>query len=267
MAEHEWQLMGKESGRSTGLANRESHERSAAARLASARSNVELARLQLDRTRIYAPFNAMVQHESVEVGQVVFPQSLIARLVGTDAYWIIVDLPMHQLSSIALPDKAGNGGAQVSVEQSSGDSTTAFDGRVIRLLSHVEPRARMAQLIVEVPDPLGFEKEEKVLPLFLGATVRVRIEGTSYENSLEIPRLSLRDNNEVWILTADNKLDKKQVRPVHRGPNTVLIAGELEPGTVIIISDLDIPVKNMELRSESEPDVSVSQAGDDKAEP
>ena len=55
IAEREWQLMGKKRGSLSSLANRESHERSAAARLASARSNVELAKLQLDPSRGFRP--------------------------------------------------------------------------------------------------------------------------------------------------------------------------------------------------------------------
>ncbi len=267
VAEREWQLMGKREGSSSSLANREAYERSAAARLSSAKSNVELAKLQLDRTKIYAPFNAMVQFENVEVGQVVFPQSLVAKLVGTDSYWVVADVPIHKLQHITLPKEGGATASKVTVEQTSGESTQSFEGRVMRLLTHVEPRARMAQLVIEVLDPLGLQNDSNGLPLFLGATVRVRIEGTKFPNAIGIPKVALRAQDEVWLLTDDNKLGKKKVRPLYADPNTVIIAADLEPNARIITSDLGIPVKDMELRAEEEPDVSVSQAAEELPNP
>ena len=79
--------------------------------------------------------------------------------------------------------------------------------------------------------------------------------------------MALREQNEVWLLTTDKKLGKKKVRPLYEDPNTVIIAAELEPNARIITSDLGIPVKDMELRSEEEPDVSVSQASEESVKP
>ena len=61
--------------------------------------------------------------------------------------------------------------------------------------------------------------------------------------------------------------DCVRVRPLYEGPNTVIIAADLDPNARIITSDLGIPVKDMELRSEQEPDVSVSQAAAESPKP
>ena len=195
------------------------------------------------------------------------PQSLIAKLVGTDSYWVIADVPIHKLHHITLPKEGGPLASKVTVEQTSGEDTQSFDGRVVRLLTHVEPRARMAQLVIQVLDPLGLKKVSAQLPLFLGATVRVRIEGTKFPGSIAIPKAALRDQDEVWLLTGNNKLGKKKVRPLYEDPNTVIIAADLEPNARIITSDLGVPVKDMELRSEEDPDVSVSQAVEEPSKP
>ena len=109
----------------------------------------------------FTPFNAMVQFENVEIGQVVFPQSLVAKLVGADSYWVVADgndstchaskraVHLHPKSPLSRPV----------------ESLQNFEGRVLRLLTHVEPRARMAQLVVEVLDP---RTRERILGTSLG---------------------------------------------------------------------------------------------------
>ena len=47
----------------------------------------------------------------------------------------------------------------------------------------------------------------------------------------------------------------------------MLLESGLQPNTRIITSDLEIPVKDMELRPEEAPDVSVSQADEVQPQP
>ncbi len=68
------------------LVLREPHLRRAEALMEKATNDIEVAELQLSRTVIKAPFNAMVVEESVEVGQLVSPSSEICELVGTDEF-------------------------------------------------------------------------------------------------------------------------------------------------------------------------------------
>ena len=257
IAEREWQRMGITDAQSTSLANRESYKRSATARLASAKSNVQLAQRQLDRTRVYAPFNAVVQSENVEVGQVVFPQSLLAKLVGTDSYWVIVDIPIHRLPYLELPRIDGKPGSMVEVEQLSGTQTTTFRGRVIRLLSQVEPRARMAQMVIEIEDPLSLKTRRSEIPLFLGTNVKVTIQGISFENVVEIPRKALRDNNVVWLLTDESTLSETTVSVLYEGPNSALINGSSLANANIITSDIEVPIQGMKLKK-SKPSMQIN---------
>ena len=115
------------------LVLREPHIRRAEALMEKARNDIEIAELQLSRTVITAPFNAMVIEESVEVGQLLNPGSDICELVGTDEFWIQVTLPFSQLKWVQFPEEGRPGAAaQVILDMGDGESVV-WKGRIIRL--------------------------------------------------------------------------------------------------------------------------------------
>ena len=189
------------------LVLREPHLRRAEALMEKARNDIEIAELQLSRTVITAPFNAMVIEESVEVGQLLNPGSDICELVGTDEFWIQVTLPFSQLKWVQFPEEGRPGAtAQVILDMGDGESVT-WKGRVIRLLSDLDPLGRMARLVVSVTDPLDLlRKSDSKLPLLLGSFVEVKIDAGELEDTLTIPRAALREGNRIWVVGEDHVL-------------------------------------------------------------
>ncbi len=258
VASREWKLVGDpakstESGRA--LALREPQLESAKAAVASAQSSLERAQLNVDRTVVRAPFNAMINEEAVEVGQLVGPTTNLATLVGTDKFWVQVSVPVAELAWIDVPGVRGGEGARASIVQEIGKTPVVREGRVIRLLGELDPKGRMARLLVEVDDPLGLEKgDDSGLPLLLGAYVRVEIAGRSIDRVAELPRRAIRDGDAVWLAANDNTL---RIQPVHvawRGREVVYIDRGLNDGDRVIVSRLATPIAGMKIRTGDEPD-------------
>jgi multidrug resistance efflux pump len=110
VARHEWALLGEDVAgdqATRDLALRVPHLAHAKATLASATSRLQRAELDLERTVIRAPFNALVREESVDTGQLVTPQSPLATLVGTDRFWVRVSLPVDKLAFVRIPGRNG----------------------------------------------------------------------------------------------------------------------------------------------------------------
>jgi RND family efflux transporter MFP subunit len=232
------------------LALRQPHLRKAQADLAAARANLKQARLDLERTRITVPFNAVVRSRNVELGSQVAAQEKLADLVGTDAYWIEVSIPVDRLKWIAIPRRAGEPGAAVQVHNQNG---TRMPGQVIRLLSDLETEGRMARLLVEVRHPLGDDPAaEAHPPLILGEYVRVAIQGRALDNVYRIPRTALRDNARIWIARDDQTLQIREVTPLWRDADDVLLQEGLAPGERLIVSDLTAAVDGMIVRERTE---------------
>jgi hypothetical protein len=67
-----------------------------------------------------------------------------------------------------------------------------------------------------------------------------------------IPRTALRDQQAVWLLNPDMTLDIRQVTPVWRDKDTVVLQNALHSGDRIIVSELAAPVAGMRLRLASQ---------------
>lgn len=268
IARREWELVGDDvpdDAEGRALALREPYKRSARASLAAAHSGLAQAQLNLSRTRIEAPFNALVLAENIDVGQVVGPGSPLATLVGTDEFWVQVSMPVEDLQWIDLP-AAGQEGSLVRITQRAGASSVQRTGRVLRLLGDVDPAGRMARVIVSVKDPMDLDSGKQRLPLLIGAFVQASIDGRALTRVTRIPRTALRRGEggaeRVWVMTSDDTLDIRTVQVALRQRDTVLLSEGVKPGEKIVTSRIDTPVQGMKLRTGSAPIAQEDEAKD-----
>ena len=218
----------------------------AQAMLVAEKSDVKKARLNLSRTKISAPFNAIVRAKLVDIGSQVSGQDRLAELVGTDEYWVQASMPVDRLNWIMIPRNSGETGSKVRIFYRNGIELT---GNVIKLLGELEAEGRMARVLVEVKDPLGLRSAGKQNPpLLIGEYVRIEIEGRQLKNIYRIPRTALRDNTRIWLITNDGKLEIRDIETLWRDAQTVLLTDGLKPGEQLIVSDLAKPVHGMQLQ-------------------
>ncbi len=242
VAKREWELLkpeGEVSELEMELALRTPHLKASAAALQAAEANLKKARLNLERTEIHAPLNAVVLSRNANTGSQAAQQDMLAELAGTDAYWVMVSIPVDRLRWITIPGSAarihsGNDGVR--------------EGVVIKLLGNLEDKGRMARLLIEVNDPLARLPENAgKKPLLIGEYVRADIDGRVLDQVFSIPRSALRENSEVWLATADNKLDTRQVEILWRDADRVVIKNDLEDGEKLITSDITAPIRGMDV--------------------
>lgn len=249
VAKREWELLnqGKPAqDMEKELALRQPHLNKVRADLSAAEAELKAAMLDLERTRITAPFNTMVRSKSVDRGSQVTPQEPLAELVGTDAYRIQASLPVDRLEWIDVPVQTGDPGSKARIIYGQGHECS---GTVIRLMGDLATEGRMARILVEVADPLGLKASNKDrAPLLIGEYVRVKILGRKLDNVFQIPRTAFKDNSSIWIAGENQTLEIRKVRPVWRDADVVLLQDGLKPGEQLIVSDLPAPVQGMSVR-------------------
>jgi RND family efflux transporter MFP subunit len=259
VARREWELFDDggrqhtEEGRA--LALREPQLENAEVSVRAANSAVRRAQLDLRRTTLTAPFNAFVQAESVDVGQVVGPTSQLATLVGSDAFWVRVSVPVAHLAHVKVPGFNATEGSLAVVTHRVGEESVRRNGRVVRLYGDLDPAGQMARLLVEIQDPFGLQREEGEegdLPLLLGSYVTVGIEATPVREAVEVPRYALREGEKVYVINGDDELEIRDVQVAWRMEDTVLITAGVRAGDRIITSRLSQAVGGMALRVEEE---------------
>jgi RND family efflux transporter MFP subunit len=250
VASREWQLLESaltHSEVNRALVLREPHLRRIEAMIRQAANEINRAQLALSRTSVTAPFNAMVLHEAVEIGQLVETGSEICTLIGTDEFWVQATLNVDDLRWIRLPTPERPGPtARVTYDVGDG-RTVQWDGQVARLLSNLEPNARMARLLIRVPDPLGLDTNQGRMPLLLDSYVSVEIDAGEMEDVLTVPLASVREGVRIFIVNQDIEVVIRDAEVRWTQGDTALIANVAGPGEQLIVGGLRTALPGMKV--------------------
>ncbi len=254
VAEREWELFQDEldaEQMEASLALREPQLRSRLSALQTARANLARARLDLDRTVVRSPFNAVVLAESIEVGQTVTPQSQAVTLAGTDAFWVRAAVRTDELEQLRVPGLHGDTAGSRALVRLDPESDSVLPGRIVKLLGDLDPAGRMARVLVEVEDPLGLARGIPVAAgrglLLLDSYVDLLLEGAEVRDLFELPREWLREGGYLWIVS-DERLEVRPVGVAWRFEDSLLIEGGLADGEVVVTGGLATPVDGMKVR-------------------
>jgi HlyD family secretion protein len=187
----------------------------------------------------------MVVSENVDTGQLLSPQTAVARLVGTDEYHVQVSVPVASLRS-ARARTADAPGSEVKIFQRVGQETIERPGEVIRQLPDLDPGGAMARVLVNIENPLGKRGD---LPLLLGSFVDVSIGAQPIADAIRLPRVALRNGRNVYVMNDQDMLEIRDVQIAWTEPDAVLVTGGLGPNERIVTSRIATPVPNMLLRT------------------
>ena len=249
VAQREWEILGlgeEATEMDLELALRKPQLAQMEASLEAARAQVKQAELDLERTVIHAPFNALVRSTQVHAGAQITAQVSLASLVGTDSYFVEALIAPDRLEWIHFPTDSSEGPGSVAVIRTGTGGVR--QGRVLRLIGDVQTDGRLARLLIEVKDPLSLERKAgEEAPMLLGDYVSAEISGRTLEDVFNIPRRYFKDGNRVYTVDSENRLRIKEIQVVWRDVASVVARG-LSPGELLVISDLPGAVEGMEVQ-------------------
>jgi RND family efflux transporter MFP subunit len=215
-----------------------------------AESKLAQARLDLERTEIKSPFNGVIESRMVDMGARVTESTVLAQLVGTDAFWLRLTLPVEQLRWVRIPASNGDIGSTVRIYTQGNTSPESYrTGDVIRLVASLENQGRMAQLLVRIDDPLCLREENKAKPrLLLGSYVRAEVEGIDIASGFSLDRANIHDGSNVWIMDDNGLLDIRTVNLTFSSRDRVIVGNGIQDGERIVTSALANPIAGIPLR-------------------
>lgn len=245
VARQEWDALHPGEAPPSGLVVREPQVRQAEAELDAAAADLNVAKLNLERTRISVPFDGVVVSKDLGLGQFVTAGSRVARVWGTDVVEVRVPLEDRELAWFDVPRAGAGEGPPAEVVADFGGAEWTWSGRVRRLEAQVDPASRMVHVVVEVPRP--FDAADRRPPLLPGTFVAVRIAGRTLPHVVEVPRHAVHHDDTVWVF-AHGKLEVRPVEIARSDRDTSLVTAGLEDGEQIVVSALDAVTDGMTVR-------------------
>jgi len=268
VARVEWQQINPDKEPTSPLVFREPQIRQAQARLGSANAVLATANLNLERTQLTLPIDALVMSEKVDLGQYVMIGQSVGAAYGIESMEIEVPLEDKELAWFDIPDNAVSvngteGSAKGPIARVKADFAGAehiWRGRVVRTTGQVDKTSRLISVVVEVPEP--FKGSDSRPPLLPGMFVEVLIDGNILKNAIAVPRDAMRNSNEVWV-AEDGQLHIQFLDIVRADKDFAYARSGLDDGDMIVISSLDTVIEGMRVRIQSEPATTFAEASRD----
>lgn len=232
------------------LVLREPQQKTARARVAAARSAVRQAEIDLQRTRITAPFDAQILSRNVDLGSQVARGEKLGRLVGTDRYRVVATVPQSRIPWLSFAEKEAEAAGVIIQNRNAWGEDEFRKGFLYKMIGALENQTRMVRVLVAVPDPLNVSNPEPEGPdLLIGAFVETRIMGKELKNVFRLNRDYVRKNQTVWVM-ANEKLTIKPVNIILTDAEFAYISGGLEDNDQVVITNLATVVEGAPLRLE-----------------
>jgi RND family efflux transporter MFP subunit len=249
VAKEEWsQLYMDDAGKEqepTALVLKQPQLAAARAKLEADKADLQKAMLNLERTRIKAPFDGRVEKEKVDLGQYVRPGEKLAAIFSTDSAEIAVPLENESLRWFHVPGfTPGQGpGARAIVRARLAGRELSWEGRVVRAEGKLDEQTRMVRVVVRVDQPYAAKP-----PLAMGLFVTVDIEGHPIPDLAIIPRSALREGHMVWLADPVGQLRYRKVEVARIDGEQVQISSGLHTGDQVVVSHLKTVTDGMAVR-------------------
>lgn len=243
------------SGRSQ-LANFEVQVKQAEANYVAAKAELSATKLQRQRSVLKAPFDGRVRQANISVGQYVGPGVQLGVIYSVDTAEVRLPLSDRQLGLVDVPldfDSTGKDGPLVTLIGQYGGKNYEWPGKIVRSESGLDERNRLLYVVAEVESPYKKDPEQSDRPpLTSGFFVEAEIAGKTHENLFLVPRQALRNGNQVWTVDANDTLQRRDVDVLYKGKEMIYIKSGLQSGDRVVLSQLDIAVDGMRVRTNSE---------------
>jgi RND family efflux transporter MFP subunit len=239
LAREDWSSLGNE-GEPPALVLRLPQLEAARAGIISAEATLQKAELELERTRIVAPFAGRVLQQSADIGQIVSPNSEIAVIYATDSVEVRLPVRNRDLEYINLPElyrgvASANSDIDVQIV-SELIGRTVWDARLVRTEGAIDQSARQLHVIAQISDPFSKTADERP-QLKIGQYVTAIMTGQMLQDVLVIPNSTIYQGSYVYVVENDI-LQRRDVEITWQNDQDAIIKAGLGDGDILVTTPL-----------------------------
>lgn len=267
-AKDEWMLSGKPLEHAPVLALRIPQQQKAEADVLAAKADVKAAEIKLERTKIIAPFDALVKSKSVDIGQYVSTGTILAVAFAIDYAEVRLPIKQKDVDFLNLPriNKAAEKTSKIELFYKIAGKTHQWQSRLTRYEGVVDSASRVHYVIAQIDDPYAISLTSKHNEIHIGTFVNARISGKVLKNIVAIPRGAVYGANTLYLIDQENHLQVFTVDLVRSDAEHVYTMAEFPSNTRVITTKLVAPVEGMRLRVSGEASENDEITNKDKAQ-
>lgn len=187
----------------------------------SALAAMNVAKAQLNKRRIVAPFDGIVGIREVSVGDLVNPGTVITTIDDIDPIKLEFSVPETFLPAISQ-------GLDVTAFSEAYPDRT-FTGKIYAIDSHIDTSTRAIRVRALIDNP-----DMAIKPGLLMKVSIIR-NASSFLAVPEEAILSAGERKFVFVVTADNKIEERTVTTGLREPGYVAIVDGLKDGDQVVL--------------------------------
>ena len=219
-----------------------------------ANARVSLAKKNLERTKIKAPYDGRVRNEKIDLGQFVNRGQSVANIYATDSAEI--KLPVHDKElaflDLSLFETERSEDDTVILKANFAGKQHIWNARIARTEGELDSKTRMINVIAEIDSPYSLKDSRP--PLTIGLFVEAEILGRFVEDAIVIPQSAIQENNLVYTVNNENRLEFKKVETLRMINNQAIITGGLKAGDTVCVSTLRDAEPGMQIRTSIDPE-------------
>ena len=235
----DWKRLGG-SSQASSLVLREPQLAAAQAQVLSAQAALEKAELDLERTKVTAPYAGRILSRSVDLGQVVSNNTQLATIYAIDSVEIRLPIKNKDLSFVNLPEQYRDGAKNQagSLVKFSSDlvGEQTWQGQLARTEGAIDENAQQLYVVAKIDDPYKSTASNQY-PIKIGQYIKAQIAGKTVQNALIIPNSTIYQGTYVYVVEGD-VLKRKDVTFAWQNANQAMIKTGLKANDKLVVTPL-----------------------------
>lgn len=264
-AKHDWVRSGR-TGDAPVLALRKPQLSAAEAALQSARAAVKRSELNLERTKIIAPYRGRVLNLHVGEGELVSSGTALADIYATDAAEISLPVKSGELALLNLQALGQHGvntpleGASEVVFRSQLTPGHKWYGELVRVSGAVDEESRQLQVVARVNSPFISNVSTHGANLHVGEYLTAEITGQVLKSVIAIPNTAIYQGRYVYV-HREGKVYRRDISIGWSDFERSIVKDGLQAGEDLVLTALG-RVPSGTLVEIIEPSVNNAEVGD-----
>ncbi|MGB1263855.1 MAG: efflux RND transporter periplasmic adaptor subunit [Cognaticolwellia sp.] len=249
-AEDEWLLTGKALSKAPILALRLPQLQKAKADVKAAKATVTDAEVKLARTKIIAPYDAIIKAKQVDIGQYVTMGANLATTFAVDYAEVRLPIKQRDVDFLSLPkiNQAQQQVSTVDIYYQLSGAEHRWSSHLTRYEGEVDSRSRVHYVIAQIDDPYSVLSSSQHQELRIGTFVNAKIAGKEIQDIVTIPRSALHGANKLYLIDQDNKLHIQEIDVLRNDADYVYSHDQIASEFRLITTQMEAPVEGMVLR-------------------